>query len=173
MGGDEPTEFEVVKAGRRAAHLALRGRIFSEVTRSRSCSVRNCGGSPCSISGWFELGSADRADLTGYYQVVVGCQEFDRPDEPRLTYENVIGRPATPFPGLGPAVHWVARGVDGLLGVAKVHFQEAENAHVAVAEVQVRPASRRRGVGTALLAAIASLCRSRGRRVAGRGREPR
>ncbi|MGM1062613.1 GNAT family N-acetyltransferase [Saccharothrix sp. Mg75] len=111
----------------------------------------------------FEPANASEADLVDHYQVVVACQEFDRPDEPRLTYENVIGRLSTPFPGLGPAVHWVARDGGGVVGIANAHFPDTENTHLAVAEVQVRPEARRRGIGTALLTAIASLCRDRGR----------
>jgi GNAT superfamily N-acetyltransferase len=113
----------------------------------------------------FQSRTATSADLAAYYRVIADCQEIDNPDAPHLTYENVIGRLDSPFPGLGLAVHWIARSGNDIVGVANAHFPtEVENATLAVFDVQVRPSHRRSGIATKMLAVIAAVAHSRGRR---------
>ncbi|MGM1059006.1 GNAT family N-acetyltransferase [Saccharothrix sp. Mg75] len=91
--------------------------------------------------------------------------DTDRPDEPRLTYADVVGRLENPFVGFGPVVYWVARLDDEVVGLAIVYFLEEESSHIGLTEVVVHPRVRRRGIGTAILKAVVPELRARGRRV--------
>ncbi len=115
----------------------------------------------------FDPHRADEVDLAGYYRVVRDSHlvdEVDGRDEPP-TYEDVVERLRSPFPGVGPAGHWVARGASGIVAFGYARFPEDENSHIAVATVVVHPASRRRGVATRLLRAMLPHFRERGRTV--------
>lgn len=101
--------------------------------------------------------------MRGFYDVLVSSQAVDKPDEPRLEYGNLVGRLKTPFPGLGPLIHRLAYQDGEVVGVAAVHFPEAENSELAVVEITVHPRFRRRGVGTAMLRSLLPELRARGR----------
>ncbi|MFI9010965.1 GNAT family N-acetyltransferase [Actinosynnema sp. NPDC053489] len=113
----------------------------------------------------FRPAGADEGDLADYYRVLVDAQGVDRPDEPIPGYGTVVGRLDSPFPGLGPATHWVARVGGRVVAFGNAHFPEAENGHIAVVDVVVHPSRRRGGIGTALLAVIGAEARARGRRL--------
>ncbi|MBW4721340.1 GNAT family N-acetyltransferase [Saccharothrix obliqua] len=113
--------------------------------------------------GRFDPAHATEEDLRGYHEVMVARQEADRPDEPRLSYENVVGRLKNPFVGFGPVAHWVARSRGEVVGLAIVYFLEEESGHIGLTEVVVHPRVRRRGVGTAILKAVVPELRARGR----------
>ncbi|QFZ20649.1 GNAT family N-acetyltransferase [Saccharothrix syringae] len=111
----------------------------------------------------FDPACATEGDLRGYYRVMLARQEIDRPDEPRLTYEDVLGRLENPFVGFGPVVYWVARLGGEVVGLAIVYFLEEESGHIGLTEVIVHPRVRRRGIGTAVLKAVVPELRARGR----------
>ncbi|ONI80674.1 hypothetical protein ALI22I_46310 [Saccharothrix sp. ALI-22-I] len=116
----------------------------------------------------FDPRRADAADLAGYYRVVRASHLVDEPDgadQPVPTYEDVVERLRNPFPGVGPAGHWVVRDGTGIVAFGYARFPEAENSHIAVATVVVHPESRRRGVGTRVLRAMLPDFRERGRTV--------
>jgi len=111
----------------------------------------------------FDPEHATEDDLRGYYEVMLARQETDRPDEPRLTYEDVLGRLKNPFVGFGPVAYWVARLHDEFVGLAIVYFLEDPSSHIGLTEVIVHPRARRQGVGAAMLQAILPQLRARGR----------
>lgn len=113
--------------------------------------------------GSFDPADATESDLRGYYEVMLARQATDRPDEPRLSYQDVLGRLENPFVGFGPVLYWLAR-LDGeVVGLAIVYLLEDESSHTALTEVIVHPRVRRRGVGTAILKAVVPELRARGR----------
>ena len=111
----------------------------------------------------FDPEHAGEGDLHAYYEVMVARQETDRPDEPRLTYEDVLGRLKNPFVGFGPVAYWVARLHGELVGLAIVYFMEEESSHIGLTEVIVHPRVRRRGIGATMLRAILPDLRACGR----------
>ncbi|MFC0432250.1 GNAT family N-acetyltransferase [Kutzneria buriramensis] len=111
----------------------------------------------------FDPEHATDDDLRGYYQVMLARQETDRPDIPRLTYEDVLGRLKNPFVGFGPVAYWVARLNGELVGLAIVYFMEEESSHIGLTEVIVHPRVRRRSIGATMLQAILPELRARGR----------
>jgi mycothiol synthase len=102
----------------------------------------------------FEPSLASDSAFASYHRVVVASQAADRPEEPRLPLQELIGRLTSPFPGARAVAHWVAA-LDGeVVAVAEVDFLDEENHDIAIAEIHVHPANRRRGIGTALLRAL-------------------
>lgn len=97
--------------------------------------------------------------------MTAASREVDEPGEPRLSYADAVARLEVTFPGFGPAAHWVAREDGDIVAVAVVDFPGGRNDHVAVVEIVVHPRRRRRGIGTAMLAALEPGLRSAGRRV--------
>jgi mycothiol synthase len=113
----------------------------------------------------FDPHQADEADLAGYYRVVRDSHLVDDGDEPVPTYEEVVERLRNPFPGVGPAGHWVVRDAGGIVAFGYARFPEEENSHIAVATVVVHPSSRRQGVATRLSRAVLPELAARGRTV--------
>jgi mycothiol synthase len=113
----------------------------------------------------FDPHQADANDLAGYYRVVHASHLVGEPDEPAPAYEDVVERLRNPFPGVGPAGHWVVRDATDIVAFGYARFPEAENSHIAVATVVVHPDSRRRGIGTRLLSAMLPHFRDHGRTV--------
>jgi mycothiol synthase len=97
--------------------------------------------------------AADDAELAGYHAVVAASHQVDYPDDPPLPVRELVARLRQPLPGMGSAAHWVARSGGRIAGVVQVRFLEDENRGIGLAEVTVEPRSRRRGIGSALLAA--------------------
>lgn len=60
---------------------------------------------------------------------------------------------------------WLATSGDSVVGTGWLDLPTADNLHMATADVQVVPAQRRQGVGSALAAALEEFLRSRGRTV--------
>ncbi|GGS20327.1 GNAT family N-acetyltransferase [Actinokineospora fastidiosa] len=110
-----------------------------------------------------EFDHATDADLAGYHAVMLARQETDRPDEPPLSVDDVVGRLRTPFPGLGPVRYWVARVRGTIVGLAVVYFPEHENSHLALVDIVVHPRFRNRGIGTGVLRAMLPTLRAEGR----------
>ncbi|MEU4443589.1 GNAT family N-acetyltransferase [Actinosynnema sp. NPDC050801] len=115
----------------------------------------------------FDPNEADAADLAGYYRVVRDSHlvDEDSPHEPVPSYDDVVERLRSPFPGVGPAGHWVVRDASGIVAFGYARFPEDENSHIAVATVVVHPESRRRGIATRLLREMVPELRARGRTV--------
>ncbi|WP_018685463.1 GNAT family N-acetyltransferase [Actinokineospora enzanensis] len=114
----------------------------------------------------FEPAAAADAVLRGYYEVMRASQARDRVDEPRLTYENCVGRLRTPFAGLGPVAHWIATAEGEIVGLATVYLMEGpQNGQLAVTDIQVHPRHRRKGVGTEVLRTLLPWLRENGRTV--------
>lgn len=113
----------------------------------------------------FDPLAASDADFAGFHQVMVASQAVDRPNEPCLPLEELVGRLKDPLPGMGPVAFWVGyRGRD-LAAFAEVHFLEEENNEIGLTEVVVHPDHRRVGNGTAMLRALLPELRAQGRRV--------
>lgn len=113
----------------------------------------------------FDPEHATEGDLLGYYEVMLARQETDRPDEPRLTYQDVLGRLKNPFVGFGPVVYWVARLHGEVVGLAIVYLLEEESSHIGLTEVIVHPRVRRQGIGTAMLRTVLPELRIHDRRL--------
>ena len=111
----------------------------------------------------FDPGSASERDIGGFHETVAASQAVERPDEQRLTIENVIGRLRNPFPGFGPIRYWVARKGGRIRGIASSFFPEEENSRLALVEIIVHPDSRRQGIGTAMLRHMVPVLREEGR----------
>ncbi|KAA2256342.1 GNAT family N-acetyltransferase [Solihabitans fulvus] len=113
----------------------------------------------------FEIESAGADDLLGYHRIVAASQQVDLPDDPPLTYENLVGRLRNPFTGFGPLRHWTAHRGGEMAGVANMYFPEVENSHLVIANVRVHPQSRGQGIGSTLARAIVPAIRADGRRL--------
>lgn len=113
----------------------------------------------------FDPVRATEADLHGYYRVMLARQETDRADEPALSFEDVVGRLRNPFVGFGAVAYWVARLDQDVVGLAVVYFLEEESSHIALVDLVVHPAVRRRGIGSTLLKTLLPELRARGRRL--------
>lgn len=113
----------------------------------------------------FDPDLADEADLLGCYRVMAGSQVVERPDEPRLTYDDLLARLRNPVPWLGPGRYWVARRHRKVHGVGHTFLPDGENRHLALVEITVHPQHRRRGTGTAMLRTILGQASAGGRRL--------
>ena len=115
----------------------------------------------------FDPHQADQADLAGYHRVVLDSHlaDEDPTREPAPTYEEVVERLRNPFPGVGPAGHWVVRDGNGIVAFGYARFPQEENSHIAVATVVVHPQSRRQGIATRLLRGMLPRLRERDRTV--------
>ncbi|WP_410575612.1 GNAT family N-acetyltransferase [Amycolatopsis sp. cmx-4-61] len=113
----------------------------------------------------FEPDRAARAGFAAYHDVVKACQAADRPGEPTLPLEELIGRLKKPMPGMGRAVHWVGLRHRDVVAVAEVFLLDEENSDIAMVNVKVHPEHRRAGIGSALLCAILPELKAQERRV--------
>jgi len=108
---------------------------------------------------------ASDADFVEYHQVMVAGQAVDRPDEPSLPLDELVGRLKKPLPGMGSVAFWVGRRGHDVVAFAEVHFLEEENSEIGLTDVVVHPDHRRAGNGTAMLRAVVPELRAQGRRV--------
>jgi mycothiol synthase len=113
----------------------------------------------------FEPDRATQADFAAYYDVVTASQAADRPGEPALPLEELIGRMKKPMPGMGRAAHWVGLRDRNVVAVAEVLFLDEENSDIGLIDVKVRPEHRRAGIGSALLCAVLPELKAQERRV--------
>ncbi|SFR22204.1 Acetyltransferase (GNAT) domain-containing protein [Lentzea waywayandensis] len=113
----------------------------------------------------FDVAAASEADLHGYYEVSVESHAVDLPNEPRMSFDEFVGKLKNPPTGVGALEHWLVRR-DGLVVAAvTVAFPEEENAHIALTTVTVHPRLRRQGIGTSALRALLPELMGRGRGV--------
>ncbi len=115
--------------------------------------------------GGFEAGSASQSDLDEYYQLVLDTGRVDRPDEQPPTYETVVSRLVVPVTDRGPSRFWAAHQDDHLVGLADLGLPGGDNRHIAITDIRVHPRWRRRGIGTALLAAAIPTLRREARSI--------
>lgn len=111
----------------------------------------------------FDPGSASRADLVGYHELVLATGRVDRPDEQPPPFEAAVGRLFAPMTARGPELFWSVRVDQRLVGMATVGLPDDENAALAMTDIRVHPDARRAGLGTALLAAAMPTMRARHR----------
>lgn len=95
------------------------------------------------------LDPADDAQLAAVVELRASAHDADFPDDPPCDPEWEAGSIRHPDSS-GTQEWWLA--VDGseLLGALRLTLREADNTSTAMAEVTVRPAARRRGIGTRL-----------------------
>lgn len=113
----------------------------------------------------FEPDQATQAGFAAYHDVVLACQAADRPGEPVLPLEELVGRMRKPMPGMGRAVYRVGLRGSEVVAVAEVFFLDEENSDIAVVNVKVHPEHRRGGIGSALLRATLPELEAQERRV--------
>jgi len=117
--------------------------------------------------------TAAEADLRAWYDLFVAARAEDFPDFPAMPFASFAAtRRGARFLDLGPFRCWAARAQTGsgeqdgtgtLLGVGMLVYLEDDHGDWAVPLVEVAAAHRRRGVGTALLRAIADAAHAEGR----------
>jgi GNAT superfamily N-acetyltransferase len=108
---------------------------------------------------------ADAATVDGYYRLHLAAAAIDRPGDPPLTRAAVVGRLRTPLSGQEASHRWVACRAERVVGFGALGFPDEENDQMSRVDVLVHPDERRRGIGTALLAAALPAVRARRRRV--------
>jgi GNAT superfamily N-acetyltransferase len=89
----------------------------------------------------------------------VDAKAESRPGEPPLPFDQFLGY--LRHPGDGSRHYWLVRDADGVVGSASL---AVHGPALAYAEVLVRPPSRRRGIGTALLEQLLPPARADGAR---------
>ena len=104
-------------------------------------------------------------DLAGCHEVVVSSRAVDCPADPPLPLRSFVRRMKDPYPGTGTDLYWAAYQGGEVVGLAEARFRDGANGHVGMVDVTVRPAFRRRGIGTALLQAVLPELRARDRRI--------
>ncbi|MDK3257613.1 GNAT family N-acetyltransferase [Blastococcus capsensis] len=113
-----------------------------------------------------ELGPGDDP-FTSWCRVWAAAQRADRPDDPpRPAQEHVaLGRELAAPGGSRDGVHRAAVADGAVVGALRVIFPLKDNTSLAVLDVAVHPAHRRRGLGSDLLAVGRALATERGRTV--------
>ena len=107
-------------------------------------------------------GGATQAELEEYFQLQLAASLHDRPADPAPTRASVIGRLTRPALPQQRLAYFAARNGGGeLLGVGFLVLLGEHKTDLAALNITVRPDSRRHGVGTALLRAIASAASDR------------
>jgi len=104
----------------------------------------------------------DPADVDASFDVGQEALRHDIPDFPPLSRIDYHRGLLHPWPGQ-EVHHWVA--VDGadVVGTVMLELPVLDNLHMGYTDIQVRPAYRRRGVGSALYRHAADFVRSVGR----------
>jgi len=104
----------------------------------------------------------DPADVDAAFDAGHEALRHNVPDFPPLSRADYHRGLVHPWPG--QEVHyWVAGDGDVVVGALLLELPTLDNLHMAYAEISVRPAYRRRGVGTALYRHAADFTRSVGR----------
>ncbi|WP_412543529.1 GNAT family N-acetyltransferase [Longispora sp. K20-0274] len=104
----------------------------------------------------FEPATATDADWADLSEVARASVAVDLPHEPPPTREALVARHTNPPPPGRRLEHWTAREDDRIIGTGLLILFDDENTDLAGVDVTVHPAARRKGVGTALLRALAA-----------------
>ena len=112
----------------------------------------------------FDAASATATELADYHQVAVAVAP-DWANGSPTDYETVIERLRQASSVFGPVTRWAAHVEGTLVGVATASLPDVASTYVAVLRIEVHPAHREHGIGTALLAHAAAECRALGRSV--------
>ncbi len=108
------------------------------------------------------IAADDERALRMWHGVLTAASDVDSPGEPPPTWREVATSLTVPWPG-EPATAWLALDGGEALGAAVLALPSRDNLDNAVAELMVRPAHRRRGVGRTLLAHLVTLATAEGR----------
>ncbi|MBR7831750.1 GNAT family N-acetyltransferase [Actinospica durhamensis] len=96
---------------------------------------------------------AQEAELHEYLAVTHDYISEVSPDLPLPRYDAFVAELRNPATVRGPREFWVARHAGRIVGTAEFTYLSHENSRYALAQVRVTRDARRRGVGSALLAA--------------------
>jgi RimJ/RimL family protein N-acetyltransferase len=109
--------------------------------------------------------TATEGDLRAWYELFAAVRAEDFPDFPTSSYASfAVLRRAPRFLDRGRQRAWAARAQHGtLLGVGTLVYLEQDHGDWAVPLVEVSTPHRRRGIGTALLRALAADASAEGR----------
>lgn len=110
----------------------------------------------------------DSAAVQGYVDVVNAVRRADSPWEPPLTHDEVVGRLRYGWDLEPGSMHLLHEG-GRVVAAGGYSTSERDNLHLAWADVEVHPEHRRRGHGTAVLAALLDRARADGRTSLGIG----
>ncbi|MGH4013676.1 MAG: GNAT family N-acetyltransferase [Pseudonocardiaceae bacterium] len=111
---------------------------------------------------------SDQAAIRDWYELVRAVARADQPDDPPPCRHYELGRVRHPSPG-EDATLWVARlgdsdgGPGSVVGGAALNLPTLDNLQNATGDVLVAPEHRRRGIGRALLAHLATEATRQGR----------
>lgn len=97
-----------------------------------------------------EPGTAGPEDLAAWCRVASAATAEDLPEDPQLPASVVLARLRNPPPGERQQ-SWLARQDAAAVGICTLSLPDPPNEALGYVEIQVAPALRRRGVGTALL----------------------
>lgn len=98
-----------------------------------------------------------------WHDLLCAVRAADQPDLPVNSRQSTDASLTKGWPG-DRSEHWVARDGDELLGIAELTLPQQDNLDNSWLDLAVHPAYRRRGVGTALLAAAVAQARAEGRK---------
>lgn len=101
--------------------------------------------------------------VAAMHAVEVAALALDEPDRPPFTVEDLAARLAIRRDDRR-ALRWVAVEEGTVVGIARLALPDVDNTHTAFVEGSVHPECRRRGAGTALLAAAVAVLAAEGRR---------
>jgi ribosomal protein S18 acetylase RimI-like enzyme len=114
----------------------------------------------------FAVGAAPATVLRDHYDLIVAGMAVDSPGHPVPPYEVVAATMFEGNPGLEEVELWHARRDDQLVGAMRAAYpRRSDFARVAIIDVRVLPAERRRGVATDLVRAVLPSVRDHGREV--------
>jgi len=99
----------------------------------------------------FDLAKATPDELAAHVELAVAAMAADRPSDPLPSHDSVVAALTTGFAGRGLPQVWAAYLDDKLAGKGVVSHPTDENDQLSLIDMQVHPALRRQGVGTALL----------------------
>jgi GNAT superfamily N-acetyltransferase len=102
----------------------------------------------------FDVQAADERALRESFVLRADAAALDRPEDPPLSYDAVIGRLRAPLTAQRAVSYWVARYEGRIIGLASVAVPSSPENPVGQVEITVHPRWRRRGVATTLLRAV-------------------
>jgi GNAT superfamily N-acetyltransferase len=118
------------------------------------------------------VGPDNEGALRDWFAVLTAAQAHDVPTGPPPCWVEHRARLVATDPGLDETA-WLARADEEAVGVAVLGLPTLDNPEVALAELVVAPAHRRRGIGRRLLHHLADAARAAGRsRLIIEAREP-